>query len=196
MLDMGTIQGLSLWIITGLVNDAKTVSVSALQSSNSRLPHPNVSIHSTQAGVDVTLGARCSGAYFRWNYFECAAFVSLPGSCCDACRTVDSAVAVVEKWAQQSFGKKFIDRLNHAQLEAKLSALSRQLKAEQIKENNHWTSLKAARKREAAFTELFDLLSAHNVPRLPRLLSTANRSGKRLETQRAGREVKKGDVFA
>ncbi|KAK7015799.1 hypothetical protein R3P38DRAFT_3204349 [Favolaschia claudopus] len=162
--------------------------VAALQSSNSRLPHPNVSVRSTQASVDVTLGARCCGAYFRWNVgpifktypfisIECAAFVSLPGSSCDACRTVDSAVAVVEKWAQQSFGKKSIDRLNHAQLEAKLSALSRQLKAEQIKKNNHWTSLKAARKREAAFTELFDLLSAHNVPGLPRLLFTAKNEG-------------------
>ncbi|KAK6969628.1 hypothetical protein R3P38DRAFT_2814113 [Favolaschia claudopus] len=43
--------------------------------------------------------------------------------------------------------------------------------------NNHWTSLKAARKREAAFTELFDLLSAHNVPGLLRLLSTAKNEG-------------------
>ncbi|KAK7014707.1 hypothetical protein R3P38DRAFT_3205675 [Favolaschia claudopus] len=205
MLDMGTIQGLGLWIITGLVNDAKTVSL---------LSDPQIRVFLIPI-VDVTLGARCSGAYFRWNVgpifktypfivhdtssnhqprytllsadfvtsiihvqsIECAAFVSLPGSSCDACRTVDSAVAVVEKSAQQSFGKKSIDRLNHAQLEAKLSALSRQLKAEQIKKNNHWTSLKAARKREAAFTELFDLLSAHNVPGLPRLLSTAKNEG-------------------
>ncbi|KAK6981468.1 hypothetical protein R3P38DRAFT_2578443, partial [Favolaschia claudopus] len=38
-------------------------------------------------------------------------------------------------------------------------------------------SLKVARKRETALTELFDLLSANNVPRLPRLLSTAKKEG-------------------
>ncbi|KAK7055703.1 hypothetical protein R3P38DRAFT_2499266, partial [Favolaschia claudopus] len=38
-------------------------------------------------------------------------------------------------------------------------------------------SLKAARKRETALTELFDLLSANNVPGLPRLLSTAKKEG-------------------
>ncbi|KAK6987989.1 hypothetical protein R3P38DRAFT_2805236 [Favolaschia claudopus] len=111
----------------------------------------------------------------RVQSIQCSGFASLAGGCCDACRTVDSAVEVVEKWAQQSFGKKSIDRLNHAQLEAKLNALSRQLKAEQ--KHNYWTSLKVARKRETALTELFDLLSANNVPGLPRLLSTAKKEG-------------------
>ncbi|KAK6978292.1 hypothetical protein R3P38DRAFT_3184443 [Favolaschia claudopus] len=113
----------------------------------------------------------------RVQSIQCSGFASLAGGCCDACRTVDSAVEVVEKWAQQSFGKKSIDRLNHAQLEAKLNALSRQLKAEQVKKHNYWTSLKVARKRETALIELFDLLSANNVPGLPRLLSTAKKEG-------------------
>jgi hypothetical protein len=69
----------------------------------------------------------------RVHSLECSKSVSRTGGCCDACQTVDSAINIVEKWSQQSFGKKSIDRLNHVQLEAKLQALSRQLDAEQVK---------------------------------------------------------------
>jgi hypothetical protein len=60
---------------------------------------------------------------------ECSGFVSTTGGCCDACNGLVSAADIVEKWSRQSFGKKSIDHLNHIQLEAKLKAQSRQLKA-------------------------------------------------------------------
>ncbi|KAJ6609771.1 hypothetical protein B0H10DRAFT_1693072, partial [Mycena sp. CBHHK59/15] len=107
----------------------------------------------------------------------CSGFGSTPGGCCDACRALESSIEIVENWSQQFFGKRSIDRLNHVQLEAKLKALSRQLKAEQVKKNNHWISLKLARKRLEEYKRLLNLLSANEVPGLSRLLSNAKKEG-------------------
>ncbi|KAJ7458447.1 hypothetical protein FB451DRAFT_1406225 [Mycena latifolia] len=62
-------------------------------------------------------------------------------------------------------------------LEAKLKSLSRQLKAEQVKRNNHRISLKKARKRLRAYKQLFELISTNEVPGLPRLFSNAHKEG-------------------
>ncbi|KAK6995564.1 hypothetical protein R3P38DRAFT_2800752 [Favolaschia claudopus] len=60
---------------------------------------------------------------------KCRGYVSQPG-CCPEFDDLDGAVDVVEKWSQQSFGEKSIDRLSHAQLASKLT---QQLAAEQVK---------------------------------------------------------------
>ncbi|KAF7328555.1 hypothetical protein MVEN_02543200 [Mycena venus] len=123
------------------------------------------------------LSAEFVTSIIRVRSLECSGSILTTHGCCDACEGLDSAIEIVENWSQQSFGKKSIDRLNHGQLEAKLKVLSRQLRAEQITKSNHWISLKAARKRLDDYNRLFDLLFANQVPRLPRLLSTAKKEG-------------------
>ncbi|KAJ7699599.1 hypothetical protein B0H17DRAFT_1129209 [Mycena rosella] len=96
---------------------------------------------------------------------------------CNACSNLDSSISKVEKWAQQSFGKKSTGRLNHVQMEAKITAVARHLKAEQLKKINYWKYLKRARKSVDDYKKLFDLISNSQVPGLSRLLSNANKEG-------------------
>ncbi|KAJ6615849.1 hypothetical protein B0H10DRAFT_1732998, partial [Mycena sp. CBHHK59/15] len=107
----------------------------------------------------------------------CSRFGSTPGGCCDECRALDSSIEIVENWSQQFFRKRSIDRLNHVQWEAKLKALSQQLKAEQVKKNKYWISLKLARKHLTDYKRLLNLLSVNEVPGLSQLLSNAKKEG-------------------
>ncbi|KAJ7127802.1 hypothetical protein C8R44DRAFT_597978, partial [Mycena epipterygia] len=108
---------------------------------------------------------------------RCFGSVSAVGSCCRACEDLDASIQVVENWSQQFFGKRSLDRLNHVQLEAKIKALTRQLQSERVKKNNHWLSLKKARKRLKDYEQLFNLVAINEVPGLSRLLSNAKKEG-------------------
>ncbi|KAJ6605693.1 hypothetical protein B0H10DRAFT_1734807, partial [Mycena sp. CBHHK59/15] len=108
---------------------------------------------------------------------QCSGSTSVMHSCCDACNDLDSRIAIVEKWSKQSFGKRSIGRLTHAQLEAKLKALARQLVAEQVKKSDYWRSLKAAGKRLEEHKQLLRFMAANEVPGLFRLLSNADKEG-------------------
>ncbi|KAJ7479108.1 hypothetical protein FB451DRAFT_1131301 [Mycena latifolia] len=107
---------------------------------------------------------------------DCFGATILHGSC-SACTSLGSSIEIVEKWAQQSFGKKSTSRLNHVQMDAKIKALSKQLKAEQLKKTNYVKSLKRARRAAEEYKELFNLVSDNQVPGLPRLLSNAKKEG-------------------
>ncbi|KAJ7830763.1 hypothetical protein B0H13DRAFT_1915782 [Mycena leptocephala] len=196
MYRMDSIRVHGLWVPIGLVGDVKTSlipvangiapaahgeclgvhykwEVGSLVKSYPFVIHDPMSRHQPYT----LLSADFIESIIRVRSRECSGFVSTTGRCCDACNGLDSAVDIVEKWSRQSFSKKSIDRLNHIQLEAKLKALSRQLKAEQVKKNNYWISLKAARKRVENHIRLIDLLSVNDVPGLSRLLSTAKKEG-------------------
>ncbi|KAJ7867635.1 hypothetical protein B0H13DRAFT_1897474 [Mycena leptocephala] len=196
MYRMDSIRVHGLWVPIGLVGDVKTSlipvangiapaahgeclgvhykwEVGSLVKSYPFVIHDPMSRHQPYT----LLSADFVESIIRVRSRECSGFVSTTGRCCDACNGLDSAVDIVEKWSRQSFSKKSIDLLNHIQLEAKLKALSRQLKAEQVKKNNYWISLKAARKRVENHTRLIDLLSVNDVPGLSRLLSTAKKEG-------------------
>ncbi|KAJ7620027.1 hypothetical protein B0H17DRAFT_1340775 [Mycena rosella] len=62
-------------------------------------------------------------------------------------------------------------------MEAKITAVARHLKAEQLKKINYWKYLKRARKSVDDYKKLFDLISNSQVPGLSRLLSNAKKEG-------------------
>ncbi|KAK7001723.1 hypothetical protein R3P38DRAFT_2795761 [Favolaschia claudopus] len=150
---MHSIRGRGLWIPIGLAGAAKTL-----------LPRYTL------------LSADFVASVIRIRSVKCCGYVSQPG-CCSECDDLDGAVDVVERWSQQSFGKKSIDRLSHDQLALKLKALAQQLASEQVKRKNRQTSLKAARKRLGHYRELFNIVSLNEVPGLSRLFSTAKKEG-------------------